>query len=226
MKRGFIDEPVRDIQSMMGRTAKASEIQQGEFIILARLFLEMARPELALEILNPLLETASRKGHQRREIEILILQALALRQGGEEADALKTLGLALSYAEPQGYRRTFLDEGEQLAKLLYRAAVKGYSPSYCGKLLAGFSNELPTTTEASLSSPDEAYVETLTNRELGVLELIERGLSNREIAAELYISLSTVKGHTSSIIGKLGVSNRTQAVARARSLGILHTSDQ
>ena len=64
-------------------------------------------------------------------------------------------------------------------------------------------------------------VEPLSKRELDVLQLIAEGLTNQEVASKLYLALNTVKAHTRSIYSKLGVNSRTQAVARARALGVL-----
>ena len=129
------------------------------------------------------------------------------------AQAMIALEHALTLAEPGGYVRIFLDEGEPMARLLYRAVERGIAPEYAGQLLAAFP--------ALEAKPHTEMVEPLSERELDVLRLIAEGLSNQEIARRLHLSLSTVKWHTGNIYGKLGVKNRTQAVAKARSLGIL-----
>ncbi len=120
-----------------------------------------------------------------------------------------------------------------MARLLYLACERPIAPEYAGQLLAAFEFEakdkssLPATKEA-LPSPvgvlgpqPGTVVEALSEREREVLQLIAQGLTNREIAQRLFVSLSTVKRHTANIYGKLGVHNRTHAVAYARSLGIL-----
>ena len=96
------------------------------------------------------------------------------------------------------------------------------APDYARRLLAAFpvaepEQAVPPRTRAS----SDEMVEPLSERELEVLELIAEGLTNREIASRLFLSLNTVKAHTRNIYGKLGVRSRTQAVARARTLGIL-----
>jgi LuxR family maltose regulon positive regulatory protein len=106
-----------------------------------------------------------------------------------------------------------------MAQLLYQAIARNISPAYSGHLLKVLSeNEIGNTQD---QKPKEVLIEPLSKRELEVIALIAEGLSNREIAARLYISLSTIKGHTANIFGKLCVKNRTEAVARARSLGLL-----
>jgi LuxR family maltose regulon positive regulatory protein len=102
--------------------------------------------------------------------------------------------------------------------LLYEAASRGYHKQYIGKLLQEFDLEsLPDKQKI----PQQTLVEPLSTREIEVLALIAVGKSNREIAAELHISLSTVKGHTSNIYGKLNVNKRTEAVSMGRDLGII-----
>ena len=117
-----------------------------------------------------------------------------------------------------------------MARLLYQAAARGIAPGYSGRLLASFKIETKDErrkTEPLLSSsvtrPPSSLIEPLSAREIEVLQLIAEGLSNREIAQRLVIALSTVKVHTRNIYGKLGVKSRTQAVARARALGVLPT---
>jgi LuxR family maltose regulon positive regulatory protein len=135
--------------------------------------------------------------------------------------ALTALGHALSLAEPGGFVRVFVDEGQPMARLLYATAARGIAPQYTGKLLAAFPDAEPA---ARPRQPKVQMIEPLSERELEVLQLIAEGLSNKEIAQQLVLSLPTVKWHTSNIYGKLAVRNRTQAVAKARTLGILPTA--
>jgi LuxR family maltose regulon positive regulatory protein len=108
--------------------------------------------------------------------------------------------------------------GEPMAQLLYQAAQRNIFPEYAGRLLAAFPEPAESTT-ASRQPHD--LIEPLSQRELEVLVAIADGLSNQEVAQRLYISERTVKWHASNIYAKLQVSNRTEAVSRARSLGIL-----
>jgi LuxR family maltose regulon positive regulatory protein len=149
-------------------------------------------------------------------IEILVLQALAFHILGDLDQALSALHRALSLAEPEGYVRTFIDEGQVMAGLLRQAMTQGIAPGYVGKLLAASGDSpLPPAPAA------QPLAEPLSDRELEVLRLVAAGLSNREIAAELVIAVSTVKSHINHIYGKLDVKSRTQAVARGRLLGLL-----
>jgi LuxR family maltose regulon positive regulatory protein len=156
-------------------------------------------------------------------VELLALQAAAHREQGDTERALAVLERTLQLAEPEGYVRVFVEAGEPMARLLYEAASRGLAANYVGRLLAAFP-PVPKAPAVDLSvAPPyrEELVEPLSPRELEVLGLLAQGLSNRQIAERLVISLSTVKGHTSNIYTKLAVGSRTQAVARARALGLL-----
>jgi LuxR family maltose regulon positive regulatory protein len=162
---------------------------------------------------------AAESGWTERLIELSLLGALAHAASGAEEGALAALQKALQLAKPAGYIRLFVDEGAALAALLYRAAERGIEAEYAGELLSHF----PRAAEGSkASSPGAApgLVEPLSERELEVLAHIAEGMTNQEIAVELKIALSTVKAHARNIYSKLNVGNRTEAVARARELGL------
>jgi LuxR family maltose regulon positive regulatory protein len=140
------------------------------------------------------------------------LQALAAT---ETADALRFLAEALERARPEGFLRTFVDKGEPMRALLERLKPQAADLRvYVQTVLAAFGAPGKPTVQCSL-------VEPLSERELQVLRLVSQGLSNGEIAARLVVSLGTVKTHVHSILDKLGVGSRTQAVARARELNLL-----
>jgi LuxR family maltose regulon positive regulatory protein len=155
----------------------------------------------------------------------MVLQAVALQMHGEADKALHVLGAALALAKPGGFVRLFVDEGVRMARLLSKALARGAEPAYIRRLLAAFPVAEPEyAPSAPASGPESEWVEPLSAREREVLQLIAEGLSNQEIAARLYLSLHTVKVHARNIYAKLAVTNRTQAVARGRALGILpHT---
>ena len=155
------------------------------------------------------------------EIEILVLQALAHQVQEDTSSALIPLERALTLAEPEGYVRVFVDEGMPMAHLLSAAAAQGIFPDYTGKLLAVFETEQQESEGKNYRPPAQPLIEPLSQRELEVLQLIAQGLSNREISERLFLALNTVKGHNRKIFGKLEVQRRTEAVARARELGLL-----
>jgi ATP/maltotriose-dependent transcriptional regulator MalT len=135
---------------------------------------------------------------------------------GNMPRALTVLARALTLGQSEGYVRVFLDEGAPMAKLLRHAGSHGVSPKYVAGLLSQFDREIGITPGAH-----QPLIEPLTVRELEVLRLLADGLSNGEIARQLVVALGTVKTHTASLYRKLDVISRTQAVARARELGLL-----
>jgi LuxR family transcriptional regulator, maltose regulon positive regulatory protein len=203
--------------------------QEPGLIVLARVHVAQAETERALALLARLLRAA--EAHERMDhiIELLAIQALALHKQGRAAAALDSLERALRLAEPEGYIRTFVDEGMDMAALLQQAHAFSSVPSYITKLLAAFPSpegRAPGTESAEptglvLNPQSSALVEQLTARELEVLRLLAEGASNDDIARSLIVSLGTVKKHLSNIFGKLDVQSRTQAIARARALDLV-----
>jgi LuxR family maltose regulon positive regulatory protein len=193
-----------------------------EYIVLVRIHIAQGRLDEATKLSQRLLETAERRGHTARAIELLNLQALAFQAGGDTNQAITALEQALTLAKPGGFIRTFVDEGPPMARLLYEAVTRGVATDYARRLLAAFPVTEPEQTDLSKKqAPESDLIEPLSERELEVLELIAEGLTNPEIASRLFLSLHTIKVHARNIYGKLGVHNRTQAVTRARALGVL-----
>ena len=157
----------------------------------------------------------------RRVIVVLILQAMAQQALGDEDQALTALTRALSLAEPEGYVRTFIDEGEPMAGLLRQAAARGVAVEYSGKLLAEWAKESKSKESIGERTSSGYLIEPLSERELEILRLLSVGMSNQEIAGQLFLAVGTVKKYTSNIYGKLSVHSRTQAVARAREAGLV-----
>jgi LuxR family maltose regulon positive regulatory protein len=192
-------------------------------ITLARLYMAQAAWDKAVTLLAQLEESAHAGGRDGRQIKILLLQALALHNRGEQDRAFAVLGRALALAEPEGYVRTFLDEGPPLQRLLTQWVSQAQaSPvrAYARHLLSQFDADAQPDREGQPTGKG-SLIEPLTPREIEVLIHIAAGKTNKEISAELVVSPGTVKAHTSSIYRKLDVSNRTEAVVRARQLKIL-----
>ncbi len=192
-------------------------LREFEDLTLVRVLLDEDRAAEALALLTPMLSAAGDAGRGAAVIEIQALRALALRAQNELEEALEALRQALTLAEPEGYLRLFVDMGRPMVELLKVAGSHGLLPQYVARLLAACAPDEP----AQLGLERQPLVEPLTERELAVLQLLAEHLSNREIGRRLVISLPTVKSHTRSIYGKLGVDSREQAVARARALAIL-----
>ena len=186
-------------------------LRELEHIPLVRLLIAQGKLDGALQMSKRLLDATQSAGRVSRLIKVLVLQALAFQVAGDTGRTLLALGRALSLAEPEGYVRTFVDEGAPMAALLRQALSQGIAPHYASRLLAAL--KVPAVTQP--------LVEPLTPRELEVLRLIAAGLRNQEIADQLVISMPTVKRHISNVYTKLDVHSRTQALARARELDLV-----
>ena len=195
-------------------------LDEYSLITLARLYIARGRLVDARRLLDQLHSFASSAGRQGRVIEILIFQALTDYAGGEMRLAMETLTKALALAEPEGYIRLFVDEGEKMEELLELVSNSrgmGEMAAYVVKLLAAFPH-----IQAQPATPlQQPLIEPLSPRELEILNLVADGMSNRQIADKLVLATGTVKKHINNIFGKLDVQNRTQSVARARELHLL-----
>jgi LuxR family maltose regulon positive regulatory protein len=187
----------------------------------ARVHLAQGDTGEALALLEPLRGQGEAKSRADEWLKLLILQATAHHAHGEKDKALQLLSEALALAAPGGFIRLFVDEGPPMAQLLSAAAAHGIMPDYTRKLLAAFDAEEQQSESKSYLPSAQPLIEPLSQRELEVIQLIAQGLSNREIGERLFLALSTVKRHNGNIYGKLQVKRRTEAVARARELGLL-----
>ncbi|MFN2237585.1 MAG: LuxR C-terminal-related transcriptional regulator, partial [Anaerolineales bacterium] len=180
----------------------------------------------AIEILDRLFDMVKNNGWESKVIEILALQAVAHLESGNLELAQTKLEKALTLAEPEGFIRTFVNEGAPMASLLYEALKREIAPEYVQRLLAAFPvTELDETASMESSEDQSGLIEPLSEREIEVLQFLAKGLTNHMIATRLFLSVHTIKAHTRNIYSKLDVNNRTQAVARARVLGLIASSD-
>lgn len=196
-----------------------------EYLVLARVALARGEGRAALPLIRRLLEQSDQGGHITRTIDALKLLALAHRQTGDAAGARQALLRALRLAEPGKLVHTFVDEGEPMKWLL----------ADCGSALAPLTaQEQPAERRLLMYidhligrfRPNAAHAATqttepLTRRELQVLRLIAAGHTDQEIAAILVIAISTVRSHIKRVYAKINARNRTQAVVRARALGVI-----
>jgi DNA-binding CsgD family transcriptional regulator len=194
-----------------------------EYVVLARVLIALAgadpvSPLLqdALRLLDRLLADAEAKTRVRSALEILVVRARAFAVQADWVSALTSLKQALVRAEPEGYVRLFLDEGTAMVALLRDAHAHGVTPAYVTTLLAACGEHI-----GAVPAPRPVgLLEPLTVRESDVLRLLVAGLSNAAIARELVVTIGTVKSHVNHIYGKLGVTSRTQAIARTHALHI------
>ena len=217
LKRGKVDAAAHWAETAsVSPTDTPGLVREAEYLTYARVLLALKRPAEAQMLLANLEGYARSSGFVRSLITVCILQGLAQQALGLKEQALARLGEAVRLAAPEGYRRAFLDEGPVVLALL--PGVRQMAPDFVDSLLGGAPAELSQKTPAFRRQP---LVEPLSERELEVLGLMAEGLSNREIAERLFVSIGTVKTHVHNICSKLAASSRTQAAARARELGLL-----
>jgi LuxR family maltose regulon positive regulatory protein len=239
MAQGNLEAAARWVEERgFGRGVGSGELEEGrinscslltaiEYITLAEVYLAQRRPDDALALCQLLLRVTETAGWTALGIEILALQAIAYQMQDDTDRAMATLERALALAEPGGFVRVFIGLDDPMAQLLRQAAGQGIAPDYVRRLLAAFgakTKDQRQRTEAVDSSPvatPSSLIEPLSERELEVLGLIAAGHSNREIAEELVVAVSTIKTHVNNIYRKLDVSSRTQAVAQARELNLV-----
>jgi LuxR family maltose regulon positive regulatory protein len=210
-------------QDLAGESDPVFAVEPQYYAPLRVLLQDPAQQATARDLLPRLLAFEEAAGRCSRVIALLALQAADLAGQGAAAPARAALERALTLAAPGGYVRAFLDAGAALAGVLRQVAGDPAHADYARRLLAHFAAPVPAPAVHSAPSPQPAaaLVEPLTERELEVLRLVAAGASNRDIAAHLILSVGTVKKHTNNIFGKLGVQSRTQAIVKARALGLL-----
>jgi LuxR family transcriptional regulator, maltose regulon positive regulatory protein len=249
LKQGQIDKAAAWAHKRgLSVTDAVNYLGEYEWLTLARVRLaegSFAGVNDLLERLLALAETQKRTGSV---IEILLTQALVHQAQGSRSLALATMEHAIALAEPECYLRIFVDEGEPMRLLImdFRSMIeKQEHPGthrlfgYVNKLLATFPESMEAISQSKIANPKHLQlahtapvgrrrgvqvsemIEPLTDRELEILRFIAEGYSNAEISHRLYLALSTVKGHNLRIFSKLQVQNRTEAVARARELGLI-----
>ena len=207
----------------------SSLARERQSIARVRLLLAEAQPDHALNLLIPLVERAIVTQRWNYVLEMWLLQAQAYRILQQQREALSLLAQAVHLAAPEGSIRRFVDEGTPIAELL--SQFREQKPQtedlpYLEILLRAFNQIRSTHRESKPSSqPPRPLLDPLSAREQEVLHLLARGASNQDIAGTLVVALDTIKHHVSNILSKLEVTNRTQAVVRARALGLLSNEE-
>ena len=202
---------------------KPDSLHEVEYLALAHILIAQNKLDEADQLLQRLIKNATSVGRVYMLIEMRLWRVLIFTLRADTAAALAELKLALALAEPGGFIMIFVSKGNHVAELLeeilavkkrdHEAAGAGFSLSYAQKIRSAFKAVKPPKIEG--------LMDPISERELEVLRLIAAGLSNREIADKLFISLNTVKTHTKNINSKLDVNSRTRAVARAKELRLL-----
>lgn len=198
--------------------AAAQLVQQYELpLCQARVALAQGKPSVAVAILEPFRRQMESKGWVDEQLKATVLLAVSHSGAGEQEKAMQLVCEALKIAEPGGFIRLFIDEGVPMSKLLSAATAQRIKSAYTNKLLSAFGDNYPTAVSQGTSS----LYEGLSPREMDILQLLAEGLSNQEIGTKLFLALDTVKGHNRRIFEKLQVKRRTEAIARARELGLI-----
>ena len=211
-------------------------VREESRIVQARLLLKKGELDKANRLLLQLEQDASAGQRYGNLVQILLLKTMVLHALSNQPMALETLVRCLTLAHPEAYLMTFLDEGESIHELLQLLHIRPLPQPlalYVLRLLQAFEQRkeqiLPptdvvqrqVTTAQEIAAQTCELVEPLSSRELEVLHLLAQGRTNQEIARQLIVAPGTVKAHASNIYRKLDVTNRTEAVARARQLAIL-----
>ncbi|QBD75644.1 hypothetical protein EPA93_06345 [Ktedonosporobacter rubrisoli] len=189
-----------------------------EMLMLARWHLTLGRKEVALGLLQDLLQEAQKAGRRHSTFEVLALQTQAYAE--HEQQAQQILLELLAQTCPEGYLRLFLDEGEAMAALL-RSLVLHVREQPVLASLQSIIRAFPGSSSKLASSPATLLAEPLSSQELRVLHLLVPGRSNAEIAGELVVSVNTVRTHIQNIYRKLDAHNRAAAIEVARQLHLI-----
>jgi LuxR family maltose regulon positive regulatory protein len=218
-------------QRGLGDEDPLSYQSEREYLVFAQVLLATGAAHSARRLLERLHAAAVAQDRTGSLIEILALEAPALRACGDEDAALAALASALDLGWAEGHVRVFVDQGAAMAALFGRLASgkrgraipAGISGDYLRRLAAAFERHGAPGDHRARRGPVAVagLIEQLSGREFEVLLLMAAGRSNREIADELVVVVDTAKKHVGRVMDKLGAANRTQAVTRARELGLL-----
>jgi LuxR family maltose regulon positive regulatory protein len=204
-----------------GNLAAAAYLAQSHELPIsqARVHLAQGDPSAALSVLEPLRRQMEEKGWQDELLKVMVLQTIALHAHGEKDKAVQLLSEALALAEPGGFIRIFVDEGEPMRLLIEKQSRNRDHPliAYIDRLLAAFSQPVAGQKSTIIHQKSD-MVEPLSERELEVLKLLRSELSGPEIALQLSVSINTFRTHTKNIFSKLGVNDRRAAIRRAEDL--------
>lgn len=208
------------LREISGDHPSSSDYEQ---LTRARLRIAQRRPEQALDALSGIEARATDEGRDGSLVAILVVTALARAALGDTGPARDLLSRAVELGAPDGYRRTFLDEGAPLVPLLRE--VRAIAPGFVDDLLARSTETAgapqPARRGRLRTVPGVGVIEPLTDTQRRILSLIATGMSNQQVANELFITVGTTKWHLNQIFTRLQAKNRTEAVARARELQML-----
>ncbi|MBF8436339.1 AAA family ATPase [Halanaerobiaceae bacterium Z-7014] len=197
--------------------------QEMEYLALARAYLAGGRLEEAEEFSYKILKQCKKYKVYRHELESYLILANIHYQQGDKTKALLLAEDAVKLARRYGFFRFIVDEGRVIGEILHKLNLKEeYKDQFIDRLIQEILYKEPDLSESIVSNRKETeLIEPLSDREIEILVEIAAGYSNKKIADRLAISPGTVRWHSSNIYGKLGVGNRTEAVARGQELGFI-----
>ncbi|MBS8239020.1 helix-turn-helix transcriptional regulator [Marinobacter lipolyticus] len=232
---GHLEEAERWVQSVSGESFSNPLNREQNQISKARVLVASQRPADAIALLAPMRLSAEKDQHFRHLVEILTVYAEALYAENKPADAAVLLAQAVQKGAEAGFMRLFAEESMTIRQHLMALPALQSPSSWNSTLLAMLRNvevqqaqpevaaaEATEQHESADAQGNDALAEPLSQREQEVLALINEGLANKEIASQMAVAPATVKAHIRNLYGKLGASRRTEALARARELGLLH----
>jgi LuxR family maltose regulon positive regulatory protein len=193
-------------------------------LVRARVLLARNKPAPAQAVLRTLAAKLESQDRRDEQLRVLMLDAVACYAQNRPDEAVRVLFAVLDTAEREGFVRIFLDEGAPMASVFADAAARELSSGYIDRILVEFEadRQVRNLVAGDVASPlSQSLIDPLSPREIQVLRLVAEGLSNQAIGERLFLALDTIKGNNRRIFEKLGVKRRTEAVARARELGIL-----
>ncbi|ULO05931.1 hypothetical protein H1230_23170 [Paenibacillus sp. 19GGS1-52] len=227
LRQGSLQEAMDWLQRCgLAHTDEVSLSRVAEYLTLARVLVASERMNEALYLLERLNSLFDKEDRLRDRIQVNILQSITLQRSGQTEAALHQLEKVLHLAEPEGYIRSFLDEGPVMAELLsvYGKRQQGSELREAPLVSSNYVKQLLQAMQLMIqevSQDEQSRKEILTDQETKVLLLIAGGLTNKEIASNLNITGETVKFHIRNVYRKLGANNRVQALQRAKELMIL-----
>lgn len=176
----------------------------------------------ALMIIEPIIASATQYGRLSSLVEGMAVKALILaEQKGNEIAAQQSMLQAVQLSRPEGYIRTYLNLGRSCFDLLKSLTVKDNKIKIYRDLILDHFQSHHKVKPTLYESHQHGDYEKLSSREIEVLNLMASGMTNEQIAQKLYLTNNTIRAHSTHIFDKLGVHNRTEAVTKARALGIL-----
>ncbi len=215
-------------KDLMNGNMGSSDVQFGfelGFIlpITARILITKGFYDQTITMIEPVIPQYIHQGAHAFLIRALNALAIAYYLKGEKERALHAIDKSIQFAEPEDNLGDFLYFRHLITELLYKAMASGIAPDFIGKILS-LSNQFDT--QQKTGAGQLPMMDPLSPREMDVLSLISKGMSNQEIANTLFLSKNTIKSHNINIYRKLNVNNRNQAVCKAQLLGILPGKQQ